>query len=549
MTAKRNILVTSALPYANGDLHLGHIMEAIQTDIWVRFQRLRGHNCYYVCADDAHGTPIMLKAQSEEITPEQLIEQQRKAHLEDYHGFAISFDNYYSTHSEYNREFSESVYRKCREGGHIIEKEITQAYDPEKELFLSDRFIRGTCPKCSAEDQYGDNCEQCGANYNPLELINPHSVLSGTAPIERESLHYFFAVTNFKETIVNWLDTALIQVPVRAKLSEWLDAGLKDWDISRDAPYFGFEIPEAAGKYFYVWLDAPLGYMAAWRDYCERNKIDFDRWWGEDSDTELYHFIGKDIINFHGLFWPALLRGAQYRLPTALCAHGFLTVNGEKMSKSRNTFILARDYLTGLDADYLRYYFAGKLDSSVRDIDLNIEDFCLKINSDLVGKIVNIASRCTSFILRFGDGRLSAPMEQSPLQEIVDGAPVLADAYEEREYATVVREVINMADLANRFIDEHKPWQLAKADPQDPRIQEVCSTGIALFRLLMIYLKPVVPNLVQQAELFLGEELDWSQISEPPTGNKLNNYQALATRIDASEANAILGTEASSDAD
>lgn len=539
--ATRDILVTSALPYANGPLHLGHIMEAIQTDIWVRFQRLRGHNCYYICADDAHGTPVMLRAQSEGIAPETLIEQQRRAHLDDYRGFSISFDNYYSTHSDYNREFSETIYMRCREQGHITQREIVQAYDPQKKLFLSDRFVRGNCPRCGAQEQYGDNCEQCGANYSPLELINPRSALSGAKPVQRKSLHYFFVLSNFHDEIATWLKTAPVQDQVAAKLNEWLKAGLQDWDISRDAPYFGFQIPGAPGKYFYVWLDAPIGYMATWRDYCERKQLDFDQWWQAGSDTELYHFIGKDIVNFHGLFWPALLSAAGYRLPTALCVHGFLTVNGQKMSKSRNTFVLARDYLQSMPSDYLRYYFAGKLNDSVRDIDLNIEDFCFRINSDLVSKIVNIASRCAPFIHRHGNGRLTRTLDASPLRQAIDEAGALADAYEAREYATVLRKIGAMADRANRFIDEHKPWQLARENPGEARIQEVCTTGIALFRLLMLYLKPVTPKLVEQSELFLNETLDWSAVGENISGRQLNYYQALATRVEPARASAILG--------
>jgi methionyl-tRNA synthetase len=540
MAKPKKILVTNALPYANGPLHLGHIMEAIQADIWVRFQRLIGNECYYVCADDAHGTPIMLKALGDGIAPEALIDRQKDAHIADYQGFGISYDNYYSTHSEYNRELSEQIYLRCRDGGHIAEKNITQAYDPKADMFLSDRYIIGQCPKCGAADQYGDNCEQCGANYNPFDLKSPRSSLSGAIPVARESLHYFFTLSQFGPVIENWLARANVQPQVCAKLREWLDAGLQDWDISRDAPYFGFEIPGAQGKYFYVWLDAPIGYMAAWRDYCERKGLEFNDWWHVDSQAELHHFIGKDIINFHGLFWPALLSAAGYRMPSAIFAHGFLNVNGDKMSKSRNTFILASDYLRILDAEYLRYYFAAKLDSSVRDIDLNMDDFRQRVNADIVGNVINIASRCAPFISKHGDGRLVAAMSDSPLKHAIDMSESIAHDYQSYEYASAMRAIGGLAQETNRFIDKHKPWVLARENPEDVRVQEVCSTGIALFRLLVLYLKPVMPELALKVEQFLGEELRWEERAKSLQGQTVAPYQSLMTRVEKQHCEELL---------
>lgn len=515
-------------------------MEVIQTDIWVRFQRMRGHECYYICADDAHGTPIMIRADNENTSPEELIKAQHTTHLADYRDFSISFDNYYTTHSDYNRQFSEQIYKRCKDKKRILQKRIVQAYDSEKRIFLSDRYVRGECPQCGAAGQYGDNCEQCGANYSPFDLKNPISTLSGSVPVKRDSMHYFFTLSHSHAAIEEWIKNAPLQPQVVAKLREWLDAGLQDWDISRDEPYFGFEIPDAPGKYFYVWLDAPIGYMATWKDYCKRNKIQFEHWWHANSTTELYHFIGKDIINFHGLFWTALLHTADYRLPSALFAHGFLTVNGEKMSKSRNTFILARNYLKHMNADYLRYYFAAKLDSSVRDIDLNMEDFRHRINAELVGKIINLASRCAPFIHRNGTGCLTQTVTPSPLNEAVACAQSIAQLYEAREYASLIRQLNALADQANRFIDEHKPWRLAKENPENPLIQDVCSTGIALFRLLMLYLKPVMPQMVGEAERFLNEELSWDSIAQDMTGHKLGEYQPLATRVEQKNSDAML---------
>jgi len=455
----RTLLVTSALPYANGPIHIGHLVEYIQTDIWVRFQKLRGHNCLYVCADDAHGTPVMLRARQEDISPETLIDRVAQEHQADFAGFEIGFDNYYSTHSDENRELSEGIYLKLREAGHITRRTISQFYDPQERMFLPDRFIYGTCPRCGAADQYGDNCEVCGATYDAGELKDPRSVLSGATPVKKDSEHYFFKLADFEAMLHDYVQ-ASTQPEVANKMNEWLEAGLHDWDISRDAPYFGFEIPDAPGKYFYVWLDAPVGYMASFRNLCERRGLDFDAWWKADARTELYHFIGKDILRFHTLFWPAMLNGAGFRTPTAIFAHGFLTVDGQKMSKSRGTFIKARTYLDHLNPEYLRYYFAAKLGSGVDDIDLNLEDFVARVNSDLVGKVVNIASRCSGFInKRFGN-RLSDQCSEAALyaEFVADGAAVAAH-YERREFSQAVRRIMALADRANQYIDAHKPWR------------------------------------------------------------------------------------------
>ncbi|MDH3899688.1 MAG: methionine--tRNA ligase, partial [Gammaproteobacteria bacterium] len=441
--AKRTILVTSALPYANGPIHLGHLVEYIQTDIWVRFQKLRGHDCLYVCADDAHGTPVMLRAQQEGITPEQLIEAVGQEHRTDFSDFDIGFDNYHSTHSPENRELAELVYSRHRDAGHITTRTITQAYDAEKEMFLPDRFIKGECPRCGAADQYGDSCEACGATYAPTELRNPVSAISGSTPVERDSLHYFFKLADFEVMLRAWIKAGHVQEEVTNKLNEWFEAGLREWDISRDAPYFGFRIPDTEDKYFYVWLDAPIGYMASFRNLCDRTGLDFDAWWGKDSDTELYHFIGKDIIYFHTLFWPAMLAGAGLRTPTAVFAHGFLTVDGQKMSKSRGTFIKARTYLDYLNPEYLRYYFAAKLGSGIDDIDLNLADFQQRVNSDLVGKVVNIASRCTGFINKQFDGELSGTCSEPDLYaEFIAAGDAIAADYDAREFGHAPRKIM-----------------------------------------------------------------------------------------------------------
>ncbi len=538
----RKILVTSALPYANGPIHLGHLVEYIQTDIWVRFQRLQGNACWYVCADDAHGTPIMLKARELGITPEALIEQVGKAHRQDFAGFNIGFDNYYTTHSSENREFAELIYTRLRDGGWIDRQTITQAYDAHEGMFLPDRYIKGTCPRCHASDQYGDNCEACGASYSPDELVNPVSVISGEAPVEKASEHYFFRLQDFEPMLREWAASEGLQDEVANKLQEWFDAGLRAWDISRDAPYFGFEIPDAPGKYFYVWLDAPIGYMASFKDLCNRQGMDFDQWWGQDSTAELYHFIGKDIVYFHALFWPAMLSGAGFRTPTRVCAHGFLTVDGAKMSKSRGTFIMADTYLRHLNPEYLRYYFAAKLGNGVHDIDLSLEDFTQRVNADLVGKLVNIASRCAGFIHKRFDGQLGPRLDAPDLFRHTSAhAQSIALLYEQREYARVIREVMALADEANQYIDEKKPWVLAKDPDQADAVHTVCTTGINLFRLLMLYLKPVLPDTAAAAEEFLNTApMDWSDAGQPLLDHQLNAFKPLVTRVDPAAIEAMV---------
>ena len=533
MTSKRNILVTSALPYANGPIHLGHLVEYIQTDIWARFQRLRDNTCYYVCADDAHGTPIMLRARQDGISPEELIAATQKEHETDFADFLIDFDNYYSTHSDENRDFASSIYLKLREEGHIHTKTIKQAYDPEAKMFLPDRFIKGTCPKCGAEDQYGDNCEVCGATYDPTELKNPVSAVSGVTPIEKDSEQYFFKLSDFSDMLQQWLKEGHVQTEVANKLDEWFKEGLKDWDISRNAPYWGFEIPDAPGKYFYVWMDAPMGYMASFKNFCDNNDINFDDYWAADSKNELYHFIGKDIARFHTLFWPAVLDGAGYRKPTAVFCHGFLTVNGQKMSKSRGTFIKARTYLDNLNPEYLRYYYTAKLSSGVDDIDLNLEDFMQRVNSDLVGKVVNIASRCAGFITKKFDNQLSAELPEPELyNNIVAAGEQIASYYENREYNKAVREIMAQADKANVYIDENKPWVLIKEEGREEEVQKICTQGLNMFRLLMTYLKPILPATAEKSEAFLNTELTWANISQPLLSHEINKFKPLLTRIE-----------------
>jgi methionyl-tRNA synthetase len=541
MTEIRQILVTNALPYANAALHLGHILEYTQTDVWVRFQRMRGHQCYYVSADDAHGTAIMLKADEKGISSEQHIADMRSIHEADFRDFHISVDNYHSTHSDENRELSELIYNRLVANEHIAKREITQAFDAEKQLFLADRYIKGTCPKCGAADQYGDNCEVCGATYSPTDLINPVSALSGTTPIEKKSDHYFFKLPEFTEFLKSWTRSGAVQDEVANKLGEWLETGLQEWDISRDAPYFGFEIPNAPGKYFYVWLDAPIGYMASFKNLCDKNNLDFDQYWAADSSTELYHFIGKDIVNFHALFWPAMLTSANFRTPTKVCVHGFVTVNGKKMSKSRGTFINARCYLDHLNPEYLRYYYASKLTASVEDIDLNLEDFTQKVNSDLVGKVVNIASRCAKFITKGNDGVLSSTIENSELwQQVSDAGKVIAEHYENREFSKAIREIMAQADAANEYIAAMEPWKLNKDETQQQKVQDICSLGINLFRLLLTYLKPVLPSVAEDAELFLNDTLSWSGIESPLTNHKINNFKPLLQRVEKDQVDAMV---------
>jgi methionyl-tRNA synthetase len=539
----RKILVTSALPYANGPIHLGHLVEYIQTDIWVRFQKQRGNKCHYVCADDTHGTPIMLKADKEGITPEQLIEQVGREHLADFTEFGVAFDNYHSTHSEENRIFSSLIYQRLQGGGHISSRTITQAYDPIKNMFLPDRFIKGECPKCGAADQYGDSCEACGATYAPTELKNAVSAISGEKPIEKDSVHYFFNLGDFSDMLGDWThEEGHLQAEVRNKMAEWLEGGLQQWDISRDAPYFGFEIPDAPGKYFYVWLDAPIGYMASFKNLCGKNGLNFDEFWAEGSTAELYHFIGKDIIYFHALFWPAMLSGAHFRTPSAIFAHGFLTVNGEKMSKSRGTFITARTYLDHLNPEYLRYYFAAKLSAGVDDIDLNFDDFSQRVNSDLVGKVVNIASRCSGFISKRFDGKLAAHCAEPALWQIfIDANEAIADCYEAREFGKAMREIMALADKANQYIDEKKPWLIAKEEGKNAELHDVCSMGINLFRLLAAYLKPVLPTLAANAESFLNiDSQPWPDRAQPLTHHAIKAFKPLMTRVEADKIEAII---------
>ncbi len=545
MSSKRNILVTSALPYANGPIHLGHLVEYIQTDIWARFQRLRDNNCYYVCADDAHGTPIMLRARQDGITPEELIAATQKEHEADFADFLIDFDNYYSTHSDENRDFASGIYLKLREAGHIHTKTIKQAYDPEAKMFLPDRFIKGTCPKCGSDDQYGDNCEVCGATYDPTELINPISAVSGATPIEKDSEQYFFKLSDFSDMLQQWLKEGHVQTEVANKLEEWFAEGLKDWDISRNAPYWGFEIPDAPGKFFYVWMDAPMGYMASFKNLCDKtregeNPVNFDDYWAADSKNELYHFIGKDIARFHTLFWPAVLDGAGYRKPTAVFCHGFLTVNGQKMSKSRGTFIKARTYLDNLNPEYLRYYYTAKLSSGVDDIDLNLEDFMQRVNSDLVGKVVNIASRCAGFITKKFDNQLSADLPEAELYNgIVAAGEQIAEHYENREYNKAVREIMAQADKANVYIDENKPWLLIKEQGREDEVQKICTQGLNMFRLLITYLKPILPVTAEKSEVFLNTELNWANIKQPLLSHRINKFKPLLTRIEKEQITAM----------
>ena len=538
----RSILVTSALPYANGSIHLGHLVEYIQTDIWVRFQKMRGHACHYICADDTHGTPIMLRAEKEQITPEELIARMHGEHLRDFSGFHIAFDNYYSTNSAENRELAQGIYRRLRDQGLIDVRTIEQLYDPEKQMFLPDRFIKGECPKCHAKDQYGDSCEVCGATYAPTDLINPYSAVSGATPVKKSSEHYFFKLGECADFLKDWTRAGHLQGEAANKMDEWLSGGLQSWDISRDAPYFGFEIPDAPGKFFYVWLDAPVGYMASFQNLCAKRGLDFNAYWNEGSDTELYHFIGKDILYFHALFWPAMLKYAGYRTPTKIFAHGFLTVDGQKMSKSRGTFITAESYLEqGLNPEWLRYYYAAKLNSTLEDIDLNLEDFTARVNSDLIGKYVNIASRAAGFITKRFDGKLANQIGDTDLVlRLAAAAPELADLYEAREYGKALREIMALADVVNQYVDEKKPWDLAKDPSASAELHEVCTVSLNLFRLLTIYLKPVLPQVASLSEIFLAiPPLTWADASAMLLGHTIQPYQHLMARIDPKQITAL----------
>ena len=532
-TAPRKILVTSALPYANGSIHLGHMLEYIQTDIWVRFQRLRGNQCTWVWADDAHGTPIMLKAKDEGVEPQALIDAMKQEHERDFLDFQLSFDNFYTTHSPENREIAERIYMRLRDAGHIHTRTVRQAYDQQAGMFLPDRFVRGTCPVCGLTDQNGDSCDN-GHTYSPLEVVDPISVVSGDTPVARDSEHYFFRLADFTDQLRHWTRSGQLQVEIVNKLQEWFDSGLQDWDISRDAPYWGFEIPDAPGKYFYVWLDAPIGYMASHKNLCARTGEDFEDHWKPGAETELYHFIGKDIAYFHILFWPAMLAGAGFRTPDGVFCHGFLTVNGAKMSKSRGTFIKARTYLQHLQPDYLRYYFAAKLNANVEDIDLNLEDFVARVNADLVGKLVNIASRCHGFInSRFGGELASALPEPELYRTFIETGEAIARHYEAREYSRAIREIMGLADRANQYVAEHAPWVLAKQPEQQAQVQAVCSQGLNLFRVLVVYLQPVVPELTAASERFLGcGPTTWAALAQPLLAHRINKFKPLLRRLE-----------------
>jgi len=544
MTNKhRQILVTSALPYANGSLHIGYMIEAIQTDIFVRYQRLVGNECYYVCADDTHGTPTMLKAHREGISPEELVAGYHREHQADLKDFHISLDNFYTTHSDENRELSNMIYSRLRDAGHITHRTIKQFYDPVREMFLPDRFIRGECPHCHAQDQYGDQCEVCNRTHSPTDLINPVSAISGATPVEKESEHLFFKLPDFEEMLKNWTRApGHLQPEVVNKLDEWFTAGLKEWDISRDAPYFGFEIPDQPGKYFYVWLDAPIGYLASFKNLCDKKGIDYNAFIRSGSDADMYHFIGKDITYFHALFWPAMLHGSGLRTPTAVVVHGFLTVDGKKMSKTRGTFIKARTYLDHLDAEYLRYYYAAKLGSGVDDIDLNLDDFLHRVNSDLVGKVVNIASRCAGFINKQFNGTLHDAVENEELfKNLLNAGDFIAGAYQAREYSRAMREIMALADQVNQYIDERKPWIIAKAPDKEDELQAVCSMGLNCFRILIVYLKPVLPVLAEKVESFLNiPPLQWADIRTPLLGHVIKPFKPLMTRVEPDRINTMV---------
>ena len=535
---QRKILVTSALPYANGSIHMGHLVEYLQSDIWVRFQKLRGHDCTYVCASDSHGTPIMLKARELGITPEELTEKVSAEFVRDFHDFGVNFDNYHTTHSVENEELVVGIFNTLRDSGDIYTRTIEQAYDEKEGMFLPDRFVRGTCPNCNSRDQYGDACEVCGATYTPADLIDAVSVLSGETPVKRESEHYFFKLSEYEQRLRIWISEATLDKNVLAKLEEWFDAGLRDWDISRDAPYFGFKIPGTEDKYFYVWLDAPIGYMASFKNLCDRDdNLNFDDYWNADSDAEVYHFIGKDIMYFHTLFWPAVLQSAGYRTPSSVFAHGFLTVNGQKMSKARGTFINARTYLDNLNPSHLRYYYAAKLGPTVEDIDLNLDDFVARVNSDLVGKLINIASRCAGFISKRFDGRLADSLPDPGLfAEFADASETIAEHFERREYSKAMRTIMALADKANRYIDDHKPWVMIKDDEKRAGVQLVCTQGLNMFRSLMIYLAPVVPAIAVDARAYLKEETwQWQDAAVPLLDATLPKFKPLLTRVEADQ--------------
>ena len=539
---RRKILVTCALPYANGSIHLGHMLEHVQADVWVRYQRMRGNTVNFICADDAHGTPIMLKAQQLGIAPETMIAEIQKEHEADFAGFNISFDNYHSTHSPENKELATFIYSQLKNNGFINSRSISQLFDPEKEMFLPDRFVKGTCPKCKAEDQYGDNCDNCGETYSPTDLINPKSAVSGATPIMKDSVHFFFDLPQFEGMLKTWTRSGALQEETANKMNEWFESGLQQWDISRDAPYFGFEIPGETGKYFYVWLDAPIGYMGSFKNYCDKNNhIDFNEYWKKDSTTELYHFIGKDIVYFHSLFWPAMLEGAGFRKPTQVFVHGYVTVNGAKMSKSKGTFIKASTYLKHLDPECLRYYYTAKLNHRIDDLDLNLDDFIQRVNSDIVNKVVNLASRNAGFITKRFEGILSEECDNPALfAEFKDAATSIGELYEKREFSRAVREIMALADKANQYVDEKAPWVVAKQEGKDAQLHAICSMGINLFRVLMTYLKPVLPELAARSEAFLNTTLTWEALSSPLTKHPLGPFKALFHRIDAKHVEAMV---------
>jgi len=542
MTTARKMLVTSALPYANGHLHLGHLVEHVQTDIWVRTHKMLGVQCISVCGDDAHGTPIMLKAEQLGISPEALTAEMQASHERDFAGFGIGYDCYHTTHSPENKAISAEIYARLNARGDIVTKTISQAFDPVKHMFLPDRYVKGTCPKCRALDQYGDSCEVCGATYAPTELLDAVSAISGAKPIEKESEHYFFDLPRYETLLKTWSRNGHLQPEVANKLDEWFSAGLKQWDISRDAPYFGFPIPGTVDKYFYVWLDAPIGYMASFKKYCNEHDVSFGEFWDKDSTAELYHFVGKDIVYFHALFWPAMLAGSDHRLPTAIYTHGFLTVDGQKMSKSRGTFIEARQYLAHLNPEYLRYYFAAKLNGRVDDLDLNFADFMNRVNADLVGKVVNIASRCAGFINKQFDGQLSNSLAEPTLyQELLGMREAIIAAFVERDYASAIRQIMEGAARVNQYIDTQKPWVLAKDPATADAVQGVCTMGLNLFRILMTYLKPVLPDMAAASEHFLNcEPLMWSSIDQPLLDHKINAFVPLMTRVEQAKIDALI---------
>ncbi len=541
MTVSRKMLVTSALPYANGHLHLGHMVEHIQTDIWVRAHKMQGFDCISICGDDAHGTPIMLKAEQLGITPEALTQAMQQSHEQDFAAFHIDYDCYHTTHSAENKALSSAIYKALQARGDIVTKTISQAYDPIKNMFLPDRYVKGTCPKCHALDQYGDSCEACGATYAPTELIDAVSAISGVKPIEKESEHYFFDLPRYEGLLKEWTRKGHLQIEVANKLDEWFTAGLKQWDISRDAPYFGFPIPGTTDKYFYVWLDAPIGYMASFKKYCDEHGANFEEYWDKDATTELYHFVGKDIVYFHALFWPAILAGSNHRLPTAIYTHGFLTVDGQKMSKSRGTFIEARAYLQHLNPEYLRYYFAAKSNGRVDDLDLNFEDFTQRINSDLVGKIVNIASRCAGFINKRFDNQLAPTLCNPELyQALLDIGPKVIEAYIQRDYARALRQIMEAADKVNQYIDAQKPWLLAKEPDRLADVQAICSMGLNLFRVLITYLKPVLPQMALDSEQFLNcDPLVWDSIDAPLLNHTIRSFVPLMVRVEKEKIEAL----------